>query len=375
MNAGSRNMSPSPEIPERSIIDLEALVNGLTPADRQRFHRIYSFTIGDAHLRVPSTMVTWVEEQFHSVSAVESQRIVRVVNLVTGEGALFNRLRGLRPVHSSADTGHGSLIMDTENDILARPLELTPEDPFGRLENDHGVTAANVAKYDMLHGLVVFRNADPMAFTRESLAGHLDLAQQWMRAAHRWDADARYPYMLWNCLWRAGGSLLHGHYQMLMGKGMHYTKIERLRRDALDYGQRYGVDYFEELADVHLALRCAYRVGQACVMAHLTPLRDKEVVITAPRLNAEVVDAIYQVLVAYRDRLGVGSFNMGVLMPPVVPVSESWDGFPIMIRLVDRGALDSRTSDVGGMELFAESVVASDPFAVARSLGFSGEGD
>jgi hypothetical protein len=35
---------------------------------------------------------------------------------------------------------------------------------------------------------------------------------------------------------------------------------------------------------------------------------------------------------------------------------------------MDRGNLDNRTSDVGGMELFAESVVASDPFAVAAEL-------
>ena len=61
-------------------------------------------------------------------------------------------------------------------------------------------------------------------------------------------------------------------------------------------------------------------------------------------------------------------------MPPVAPVSESWEGFPVVARIVDRGDLNSRTSDVGGMELFAESVVASDPFAVAAALQPAGEG-
>ena len=44
----------------------------------------------------------------------------------------------------------------------------------------------------------------------------------------------------------------------------------------------------------------------------------------------------------------------------------------MVVRMVDRGDLASRTSDVGGMELFAESVVASDPFWVAEALWAEG---
>ena len=39
-----------------------------------------------------------------------------------------------------------------------------------------------------------------------------------------------------------------------------------------------------------------------------------------------------------------------------------------MVRILDRGGLETRTSDIGGMELFAESVVASDPFEVHAAL-------
>jgi hypothetical protein len=39
-----------------------------------------------------------------------------------------------------------------------------------------------------------------------------------------------------------------------------------------------------------------------------------------------------------------------------------------MVRLVDRGDPGSSASDVGGMELYAASVISSDPLELARHL-------
>jgi hypothetical protein len=55
-------------------------------------------------------------------------------------------------------------------------------------------------------------------------------------------------------------------------------------------------------------------------------------------------------------------------MPPIAEVEEDWSGFPVVVRIVDRGDPDSKVSDVGAMELYAASVIASDPFAVAGAL-------
>jgi hypothetical protein len=342
------------------------MVGALAPADQEQFRRLYRVSTEEAKLSVPELMVPWVERQFGDVETVESQRIIRVMNKVTGEGTLFNGLRAQRPLQAPPDSGPPTL--DMGDDLLAKPLETTPEDPFGRVASEYGVTAANIAKYDALHSLVVFQEANPLAFTRQSLGAHLDLATRWVGRAHGWDPNACYPYIIWNCLWRAGGSLLHGHFQMALARGMHYSRIERLRADAEFYRHRTGANYFQDLAAVHLALGCGGHLDGISVMAHLTPIRDKEVLVLAPRLDDGAVDVVYRVLEAFRDILGVRSFNMGVVLPPVAPVAESWEGFPVMIRLVDRGSLENRSSDVAGMELFAESVVASDPFAVARTI-------
>ena len=104
------------------------------------------------------------------------------------------------------------------------------------------------------------------------------------------------------------------------------------------------------------------------VLCHLTPVKEKEVVLVASALDGQAAGAIYETLAVFRDQLAVRSFNLGALLPPLAPTDESWEGFPVFIRIVDRGDLGTRTSDIGGMELFAESVVAADPFAVHRAL-------
>ena len=357
--------------PTRTITNLPGLVAQLSVEDAERFRRIYDVTTADAHLRVPSPMAAWVERTFGPVPSVESQRIVRVSNVVTGEGTLYNSLRARRPVRSAL-RADDSFEDELRDDPWGNVLEQTPEDPFGRLSNEQGTTAANVAKYDAAHGLIIFTEADPLAFTREAIVGRVALTNDWLRAAHEHDAGAVYPYVLWNCLWRAGGSIVHGHMQAQLARGRHYAKIERLRSDAAAYRTAHGASYFDDLVAVHRALGLASETEGVSVLAHLTPLKEKEVLLVGEAFDEHLAGALYVALSGFRDVLGVRSFNVGVLLRPLAPVTESWAGFPTLARIVDRGDLGTRTSDIGGMELFAESVVASDPFAVHEALTASG---
>jgi hypothetical protein len=63
------------------------------------------------------------------------------------------------------------------------------------------------------------------------------------------------------------------------------------------------------------------------------------------------------------------SFNLALYMPPLtIPEDEEWGDFPVLIRIVDRGDLGNRVNDFGGMELYAQSVIGTDPFFVAHEL-------
>ena len=68
------------------------------------------------------------------------------------------------------------------------------------------------------------------------------------------------------------------------------------------------------------------------------------------------------------DELNVVSFNLVIWHPPLEETEEDWSDFPIIARMVDRGDPLNRTADFGAMELYAASVVSSDPFKVAGAL-------
>jgi len=55
-------------------------------------------------------------------------------------------------------------------------------------------------------------------------------------------------------------------------------------------------------------------------------------------------------------------------MPPIAGVDEDWSHFPTIFRIVSRGDPMSLTTDIGAMELYAASVIGTDPFLVADKL-------
>ncbi len=361
--------APSPAA--RSIAELDRLVAELGEEEREHFGRILLLDAATGRADPPETMHAWLEKHFGSVAAVCSQRVVKVTNRFTLEGALFNVLRASRPLEEPP--GGGSLrleeaIRDSAGDPFCRPEEATPADPFGRVRGKHSVSASNAAKSDGWHGVIVFDEHAPLRFSAEQVVDYLDTGQAWFAKAHEVDPSACYPFFLWNCLWRSGASVLHGHAQVLLTRKMHLARVENWRRAAFDYGQAWRSDYFQDLISVHRSLGLAIPHGTATILASLTPVKEKEVQVIARRLDADAKAAVYRVLRVLIGKLGVQSFNLALYQPPLAPVAEDWEAFPFVFRILDRGRLESRASDLGALEIFGQSVIASDPFSVAAAL-------
>ncbi len=352
-----------------SIFNIEEVIGSLTPAERARFERIYAANSTVGELRLPEVMQSWVKQQFGSIAAVTRQKIVRITNKVTYEESLFSKLRASRPIEiKEGNSIDAELLQASQNDSFRHPEDNTPEDPFGRVVGRHCVTASNIAKYDGSHGIVIFNDFDPLHFSREQVIDYIDVAQEWARRARTAQPQAKYFFFTWNCLWRAGASIYHGHAHVMLASDRHYAKIDALRRAALDYRQQYGSDYFDDLFQAHRAVGCGVKKGEVSVLASLTPFKDNEVILMATELNLSLKERISEVLACFRDRLGVTSFNLGLVTPPLAETEENWHGFPVMVRVIDRGDPDNRASDVGGMEIYAASVVSSDPLQLAREL-------
>jgi hypothetical protein len=359
------NNGPPPES-ARSIANLPRLVAGLSPSDRERFERIVHVSQSVGELIPPQSMHEWIAKLFGSVAAVERQIIIKTTNLVTMEGTLFNALRASRPFESTQSSDVDTLLNEGVGDPFCKPLEGTPEDVFGRIHGTRSVTASNIAKYDAFHGVVVFGEHNPLKFDADSVRDAIDVGLEWGRKALSVDPEAKYFFFMWNCLWKSGASILHGHAQVAATRGIHYAKIEGLRRQALDYRARYGASYFDDMIAAHRSLGLATELGDATIVTSLTPIKEKELLIIADGLTDDLKRAATFALDTYIRRLGVTSFNLVIYMPPLAPASEDWSGFPHIVRIVDRGAPTNKTADIGAMELYASSVVSSDPFRVAE---------
>jgi hypothetical protein len=355
---------------ERKITDLSNLINSLQPEDRAVAERIFDVGTTTGRLDPPEAMHAWIEKSFDSVDAVREQRIVKVTNRVTLQGTLFNGLRASRPLDTGVSVDLEREIEATLGDPFCHPENGTPADIFGRIRGAHSITASNVAKYDGFHGVIVFDDHNPLHLTPEKVSDYISVGLEWCRKALEADPEARYPFLMWNCLWRAGGSIIHGHAQVTATRGTHYSKVERLRRTAASYRAEHGSDYFDDLYHVHdsLALGIPAESGVRA-FASLTPVKEKElVVIGGSPEDGSLHRTVGALLEGYIQALGVQTFNVAFYMPPLAPVDEDWSNFPTVVHLVDRGSPANRTSDIGAMELYAASVVASDPFRVADVL-------
>jgi hypothetical protein len=357
--------------PGRSIAELDHLVAELGPEERARFERIFLLDVTTGRPEPPETMHAWLQDHFGSVAAVRSQRVIKVTNRFTLEGSFFNALRASRPLQEPPGGGSLSVeeaVRDSAGDPFCHPQEATPADPFGRVRGRHAISASNAAKSEGWHGVVIFDEHDPLRFSAEQVADYLDTAQAWFARAHRADPSACYPFFLWNCLWRSGASVIHGHGQVLLTRQMHLGRVENWRRAASHYRQAWRSNYFQDLVGVHHSLGLAIPHGTATILASLTPTKEKEIQVLASRLDADAKAAVYRVLRTLIAKLGVQSFNLALYQPPLAPVAEDWDAFPYVFRVLDRGPLQSRASDLGALEIFGQSVVTSDPYRMAAAL-------
>lgn len=328
-----------------------------------------------ARLDPPSALEPWLAETFGSVAEVRDQTVIKVTNRVTLEAAAFAPLRARRPIDGPGRAADiRAEIAATVGDPFCHPETGTPAHAFGRVRGAHMVSGANAAAADAHHAVLVFDQHDPLAFDGPLIADLFVTGRAWADRARADDPDPANYLLLWNCLWRAGGSIIHGHAQVLLGAGPHYARLERFRRDRDAYRDGHDADLVADLVDVHRDLGLAVERDGVMLLAHLTPVKEREILVVGrPGMDERepsFADAVTHALATFRDRLGVRSFNLALWRRPLVggDAVTAWDGFPPIVRIVDRGDPFSRPSDIGAMELYGTPIVASDPYDVIAAL-------
>jgi len=357
------------------IADLPQLIDALPADDRARARDLYDVSVGMGRLTAPPELREWLAAQFGSVEAVEVQQVVHVTDRRSLGGAIFSPLRGQRPQAPSTESAFRRLVESTRGDEFCHPETGTPADTWGRVHGRRTVTAANAAMYEGRHGVVIFDQHDPLAFDEETIIDLLEVGREWAERGRAEDPAAAAYLLIWNGGPRAGGSIVHGHAQVTLGR-RHYPQVERTCRAAAAHAIETGRSYFADVVAVHGALGLVVADGQGvATLVTLTPVKERELLIVGrpgmDERDTAFAATVARAVVAYRDVLGVRAFNLALHRPPLDPGrarADGWDGMPPVVHLVDRGDPDSRSSDIGAMELYAAPVVGADPFAVADAL-------
>jgi hypothetical protein len=191
------------------ISTLDKRLDNMQDIQRKLFDRIYHRSFSHSQLNLPDSMKPWVVKQFGSLEAVQNQTVLRLANKITGEETIFNSMRCLRPLDNKEKDSFTPGSPDNTVDIFDNPELNTPADPFGRIWGKYCVTAGNIAKCEELHGLVIFKDHNPLQFTEAKVLDYLDTARRWAVAAHRQFPQNKYFFYCWNCLWRSGASINH----------------------------------------------------------------------------------------------------------------------------------------------------------------------
>src|SRR3954470_11512902 len=79
------------------IETIQIKIDNLPQPRRELFAQLFDLDVAIGHALPPPEMEPWVIQQFGALEPVREQTIVKIVNRLTLESALFNPLRARRP--------------------------------------------------------------------------------------------------------------------------------------------------------------------------------------------------------------------------------------------------------------------------------------
>lgn len=310
-------------------------INSLSKEDKEKFDRIYEFKIEEAKQFFPEKIKEKYKEQ-------EIQKIYIFKNKILNQETHFNIQRAKRkePIQEKFEITY---------DPFCNPLEETPYDDLGRLENEKAITASNLAKISRDHSLVIFKEHDRENLKKEDIEKALRLASEWFRKKGN-----KVNLLIWNNGYRAGASIEHPHLQIFSFDTLP-AKIDSLYQKLIEYKNKFNSDYFEDLFEIHNKLGLAKKLNEVKIIVNLSPFKDNEIIFLFENLENNLTD-VSILLNAYHQISS--NFNLLICDSEILKI-----GF-----IVDRGESSKINSDIGSLEIYAFSVVGFDILEFTENL-------
>lgn len=255
-----------------SIEDLHKLVNFMKSkkiaqcqSQYNSFRSIFQIREKDTSIVITETFMTkvkkWLKSNEELIKATQNQKLIFVDNLWSSESVVFNPVRAKRP-GGNAD---GS-VKQYVSEIVAKAKDgcdfcaydkFTARDKFGMLESLHSVAVSNTFKIEKYHGMILFKQHDPINFSQEQFIDAMDLAITWFDTTYKLVPNDNYRFMYWDILPKASASQLHPHIHLAVGDYAYYAKWNVLYKAGLQFAKETAKNYWTTLLEVHNSLGLA----------------------------------------------------------------------------------------------------------------------
>lgn len=362
-------------MPLESLDDLFLSFGRSDPA-LKRFRKIFDVE-RHAAVRIKMNPRGWSEARRRMGTddreEIEAQTVFIVRDRLSGHEASFNQLRTKRA--SRPEGENPATLIDLERAENPCPW-CDPNgywqpnlwaDEFGQVwERTHRrfVAQPNWARLAPVSGIALGDHEahNLLRLSLDQFMGMFGVAERYIQRARKQRPAAKSFMIFLNGGPKAAASVAHAHMQIVGKEGDHHFGYAEAMLT------HCGADYWERLRGVHEDLGLAVTRGANVAWVNIAPVRERDMTVASStvREGARLVYDLLQSLI----RRGTNNYTLAAILSPEYLTGETgrrgWKWPPVLWRLVDRGDMRVRHSDVGAMELFGSCVVASDPFEVAR---------
>ena len=312
--------------------------------------------------------------------AVENQVLTMIRDRFTGHEAIINSLRAKRKV----DTDGADQVSVSASGPIAAQCRWCREwhvresamwaDEWGQIVSaDRRIgTRPNWARQSAISALAFGdeRMHCLESLTESEFVGLFDIAERYLGMARHTHPDMRFCTLFLNGGPKSASSVEHAHVQIVARGDRHFAYPEIV-------AARCPPDYWQRLSDAHAQAGLTITQGACAAWVSLAPVKEKDITALSP----SVIDGAQFIYRIWRDLAHEGTRNFSlaaILSPGHVTGSDCPERFAqwpkVVWRFVDRGSPEVAHGDIGTMELFGSSIVASDPFIVAGTLQRSAAG-
>lgn len=329
---------------------------------------------------MPAVRLTMTEPGWLRASAafgtpradVENQHIVSVRDLHLEHEALFNplRLNRIQPVSGRSAV---ELIDQQRREEGCFWCEDKPEavwlDEFGEVRSLDGriVARGNWARSCVISGIVYGDESmhNLLRLSKPDFVSMFVTAEKYMVQARNHLSQARYFLCFLNGGPKSASGVPHCHLQVLGRTDRHFGYAEAVRTHTPS-------DYWQQVEAIHQDLGLCLSAGQSVGWVNVAPVKERDLVVASPSIESGA-SLVFDLLQGLFEN-GTNNFTVAAIpSPEYFGDSDEGDrgfrGWPAVLwRLLDRGDMRARHSDIGAAELFGSAVIAADPWLVRRWL-------